>query len=427
MKSLLIAALAALVPFVIAQSPAPLTEAQKQEVSALKAKAAKLTKQVGSIATNSNLQDSDEGIKLLRQAVDELTAIRERLKALEDARATDKKQSETVSKDIQALKNTRFTGYIQFQYNDTNKIGSTTFDAYQVRRARLGIIQKIDPRASLRLSAEFADGNSRMDTRLKDAVMDYDLTPNFGSPGRISLGQQNLPLGFDLERGDADREFPERATYSRTLFAAERGRGVIVRANLDKRTEIGIGSTNALSVEDPEQAGQAPGTGSKIGGLAYLRNTGPNYRVGISGFAATRPAYTAAAMTSPEVNRWFTYIDGELRFSKAYVRGEVMIGHDRTPNAVADPTRVAHDMSGFQAIAGYNFDTKNQLNFRWEQFDPNKDAAGNAVNAYALSYQHFLSPMAKLQLAHEIFIDESRASLGQRRFFQTTLRVQFRF
>ena len=56
------------------------------------------------------------------------------------------------------------------------------------------------------------------------------------------------------------------------------------------------------------------------------------------------------------------------------------------------------------------------------------DSAGNAVNAWAMSYQRFLSPTTKLQLPHEIFLDEGRRlTPGQRRYTQTTLRMQFRF
>lgn len=415
MKSFALAALALAFAHASAQ--------QASDVPRLKARAAEITKKVGELASHATL-DSDEAVKLLKQFVDELTEIRERLKALES-------KGQASDKDVQALKNTKFTGYIQFQFNDTDRIGQSQFDAFQVRRARLGIIQKIDPRASLRLSAEFADGATRMDTRLKDAILDYDLTPNLGFTSRASFGQQTIPVGFDLERGDADREFPERSVYNRTFFPSERSRGAILRVNPTSTVQAGAGISNALTVDDPEQAGLAPGTGNKLAGMGFLRYVGKNHRIGISGFAGQRPAYTQGANTSPGVDRWFVYLDGELRPNFArrlFLRGEAMTGHDRVPNATASASRTAKNLTGFQAIAGYDLDAKNQLNFRWEQFDPDKDSAGNAVNAWAVSYQHFLSAFAKLQLAHEIFLDEGRSvNPGQRRYQQTTLRLQFRF
>ena len=56
---------------------------------------------------------------------------------------------------------------------------------------------------------------------LKDAILDYDMTPDFGFGSKVSFGQMPIPIGFDLEKSDADRELPERATYNRTLFNAE--------------------------------------------------------------------------------------------------------------------------------------------------------------------------------------------------------------
>lgn len=429
MKGLLTASVLALALTSYGQSR-PLNDSERKEVADLRAKAGRLTKQVSEITSHSNLQDSDEGIKLLKQVVDELAAIRERLKALEDSRDAGTKQTQSLSKDVDALKNTHFTGFEQFQYFTTNKVGSAQPNGFLVRRARFGLVQKIDARASLRFAIEFVEGTSRMDTRLKDAVLDYNLAPNLKVPSWISFGQQVIPIGFDLERSDADREFPERATYNRTLFTNERSRGVILRANVANHIEAGVGAMDSLSIDDPEQSGLAPAQGSKVAGVGFVRVVGPDYRVGVSEFAGQRPSYTAGAATSPELSRSFTYFDGELRprqIPKLFLRGEAMLGHDRLPSATANPAKVATHMSGFQAQAGYDLDSKNQLNLRWEQFDPDLNSSGNAINGYALSYQFFFSPYAKLQLAHEVFTDESRTLLGQRRYYQTTFRIQFRF
>src|SRR5579871_3050824 len=113
MKALLTASLmAAFLPMAFAQTKAPLSDAQKQEVVELKAKAAKLTKQVGQIALNNNLQENDDAVKLLKQIADELDAIHDRLKALEDSRTTDRQDTDQNTKDIAALKKLSFNGYL---------------------------------------------------------------------------------------------------------------------------------------------------------------------------------------------------------------------------------------------------------------------------------------------------------------------------
>src|SRR5436190_21782008 len=107
MKALLMASLAAVCcQMALAQSSPP-TEAQRKEVAQLKDKAKALTKRVSEITAHSNLQDSDEGIKLLKEVVDELSEIRDRLKALEDGRTSDAKKQEGLAKDVQSLKNTK--------------------------------------------------------------------------------------------------------------------------------------------------------------------------------------------------------------------------------------------------------------------------------------------------------------------------------
>ncbi|HVT13484.1 MAG TPA: porin [Fimbriimonadaceae bacterium] len=431
MKGLLTASLAALfAQTLLAQTPAALTASQRQEVADLKAKAALLTKEVGRIASNSNLQDDDNAVKLLQKIADELGAIRDRLKALEDGRKEDQKRTDKVSADVDALKNTKFNGYIQFQYFNSNQHGGSQPNAFLVRRARLGLVQTIDPRATLRLSAEFAEDTNRMDTRLKDAILDYDMKPTFGFASKASFGQMPIPIGYDIERSDADRELPERAVYNRTEFNNERSRGVILRGNPGKHIEVGVGAMDALTVDDAEQSGLAPGQGSQIAAIGYIRALGPGYRLGISGFTGQRPAFTASSITSPEVKRSFLYFDAEYHptfLPNLTIRAEAMTGHDRVPSSTATATKTGKPMSGFQATATYDLSTKNQLNFRIQQFDPDLSTGGNAINGYGVSYQYFLSPVAKFQLSHELFTDESRASINQRRYYQTTLRLQFKF
>ena len=77
------------------------------------------------------------------------------------------------------------------------------------------------------------------------------------------------------------------------------------------------------------------------------------------------------------------------------------MGHDRVPSTTANAAKTAKPMAGFQGQATYNLSSKNQLNFRWQQFDPDLGTGSNVINGYAFSYQYFLSPFAKFQLAHE--------------------------
>lgn len=318
-------------------------------------------------------------------------------------------------------------GYFQIQYFNTDRIGATRRNLVEIRRARLNLAQKLNDTISGKFSVEFAEGSNRDDTRIKDAFLDFDLSKEYRlHPLHVIVGQQNVPLGIDIERSDSVREFPERAAYNRALFPGERSRGLVVRSTLSKTLQAGFGILNAITVNDPEQMGKGIFDVGRFAGVGYLRGTKGNLTLGVSGLLGGRPSFTSGGDTSPSGDRYFVYGDAEYRLNKAaFLRAEGMIGRDRVGSATASPTRVDHSVSGFQIHAGYNFDPKNQINARWEQFDTNLDAGASALNGYAASFQHTVNNNTKVVLAHEIFTDESRVT--GKRYGQTTLRLQVKF
>ncbi|HSI72639.1 MAG TPA: hypothetical protein VK934_05640, partial [Fimbriimonas sp.] len=88
---------------------------KKAEANMLAKKAEAVTKKIGELASTGKLPTSDEGIELLRKLVDELSEIKDRLKALEGDMKT--------VKGAQWPSKTTISGYLQFQYRDTNQVG----------------------------------------------------------------------------------------------------------------------------------------------------------------------------------------------------------------------------------------------------------------------------------------------------------------
>jgi hypothetical protein len=103
-----------------------------------------------------------------------------------------------------------------------------------------------------------------------------------------------------------------------------------------------------------------------------------------------------------------------------------MVGKDRVPDGKAAPTSVAHDMLGGQFTLGYNLNYRNQICLKYEQFDPNRQAAGDMVRGYGISYVHYLNPFAKLILCQETLYDEAKV-VRERRNDVSTIRLQFKF
>lgn len=413
---------------------------------------------MGELALGGKLAQDQESIDLLRKLVEELAAIREKLTRIEGDLKTvqgwieGKNESLPVlTARVDSLLRHRWSNYIQVQYESNDRFhpiaqgnpdapsgvapGRIPYDAFRLRRVRVGFRQRLDPKALLRVSFDLATGVAQTAAQLRDAFVVYEIEPSDVEEGTsVTFGQFILPLGYELDRSSAEREFPERALYNSTLFNGERSRGLLVRTGLGKTFLANVGVVNALTVNDPEQANLAPGVGSRLGLMAGVRHFTDRYDLGLAYYTASRPEYSAtsgnATQTSPEVNRRFLYLDGSyigLFSPNLFVRGEAMLGYDRIPSSSPRPTRVGNDLNGYQLQLGYNLNNRNQLNVRYESFDPNMDIDGDALRGYGLAYVYSLSPGARVTFAHEIFEDPSRAPLADQRFSLTSVRVQFRF
>lgn len=329
----------------------------------------------------------------------------------------------TMSHDVSELKLVKPRNFVQFQFRDTNEPAGTP-DAFAMRRVRVAQTQTIDPRTSMFLSYDIATGVDTVQAQLQDAQLIWDIEPSRGI--RLLAGQQILPLGNEMTQPAADRELPEVTLANRTMFSGERGRGVYMRFGLGNNALVHAGLWNALAFNDPEQRGRAPGVSSRLGVTAGFRHTTKAYSLGISTLFAQRPAFTAGNQTSPKVNRRFIYLDGSylgLLMPNLFVRGEAMLGHDRVPSTTANPTFIGRDMLGWHVVFGYTISPRNQILLRYEQFDPDRDSTGNAVNGYTVAYLYFINPGARLTAAYEVLYN---AASRPNRSHATTIRLQFR-
>lgn len=437
------------------QSKPKLTEAEKKELNkkldakvkemeSLKNKATTVTKGIGELASSGKLPTSDEAIALMKSMVQEMQQIREALQKVQEEvegmKGWIEGQNEALpimANDILDLKRNKQSSYIQTQFRDTNQKGGAT-DAFSNRRMRIGSTQTIDAKTSIKWSFDIATGTNTTTAQMRDAFVIYDVEPSLEKVGtQITMGQHALPLGYELERSSSEREFPERSIYNQRMFSGERSRGINIKHGISKDTLVHIGGWDALSFNDPEQSAIAPGPENRLGMSGGIRHYGKNFDIGVSHFAGERAKITtgsgSGAVVHPRVDREFTYVDATyvgLLLPELYVRAEAMFGKDRVPvSGTPSSPRTKTDMTGHQIQVGYNLSYNNQINFRFEQFDPNTDVDNNAVIGYGVSYIHYLNPGARVTLAHEIFDDASRAGAGvrQQRYHITTLRVQFRF
>lgn len=443
-------------------------EAKRAKNRALEEKARLITSSIGDLAKSGKLPTDDEGIALMRKMVEELAGIREELKhqdveidALYKATGISKPKEEVVARQggaktptmderISSLERFRVTGYEQAQYRNSNQTGKEE-SAFYSKRSRINLEYRPDNamvgfRASFDLSSSPVVTGKSSDDPLsakdgnvpltKDAYVHWNgLLPGSALKLDAMVGQFPMNLGYELARSDADREFPERSIFNDTLFKGQRLRGVNFGLPFAGGVTLQGGLVDALSTEDPEQLGYPAGSHGRLAGTAALtkRQTIKNktggkstFEVGLSGLAGKRPQFVGVSATSPEVDRKYGEAHAVLQnlFGKGVdFRGEAMVGKDRVPNANPSSALPATNMSGLSGILGFNFNSRNRLDLRWDQFNSNLNVSHKTINqrglAYNLSYGAY-----RLTLGRD-FVEDQNPAIGK--YSVTTIRVQFKF
>lgn len=382
----------------------------------------------------------------IQKVTTELEEMRKRMSALEAELAQLKKDREEkdakAKADLASLNRNQWRTFIQVQYRDSNQRGSDP-DAFQVRRARFGIRQTINPETSFTLSFDAATGTTQNQAQMRDVFATYQPLEG-GKPGptEIRMGQFSMPLGYEIERGDIERETPERSSYNSIMFGGERNRGVQIRHQVDPNWSVSIGGFNAMTQGDPEQRNLAPAPASRHGFSAGVRYRKPGYEIGVSGFLAERPEVTTTRIVanntvttvSPAVDREFVYADAlitRLGAPKLSLRAEWMKGKDRVPiapgaNSSVTSPRGRTNMTGGHLMLRYDLDPQNVFALKAEQFDPDVDSGINLQQAFGITWMRFLNPSARIALSYEQVEDDARPN-GQKRYHITTLRWTYRF
>ncbi|MCC7433497.1 MAG: hypothetical protein IT363_02355 [Methanoregulaceae archaeon] len=416
------------------------------EVTKLRERANAVTSKIGDLASSGKLNTNDETVAALKELVQELGQINEQLKKMqdeiEDIKGWIEGQNENlpiIAQDISDLKKYKNGSYLQVQYSDAQNNAGTPRpnDGFNMRRTRFSHTGTIDSRTSYKMAVDFSSGSQRLGAELKDAQIIYDIEPSADKVGtQLLAGQQNIPLGYELERSSSEREFPERTAYNRIMLAGERGRGVYVKHGINENLFVHAGAWNSLTYNDPQQVEANTFrnlSGTRLAYHAGLKYSTPNYELGLSGFFGYRNGITftptgGAAVTTPSGDRRFFYIDGAYIINPQWtVRGEVMIGHDRVPTFSGSGASRRTNMQ-FGTVRGnhlqvsYMPNYRNTVSARIEFFDPNTGVNDN-TQAWGLAWSYMFNPGLRLTFAHEVFKEQGIDVKNN----QTTIRLQVRF
>lgn len=301
---------------------------------------------------------------------------------------------------IARLERIGITGYIQGRavYQEDSRPLTNLF----VRRARLNIRHN-GSRSRMALSFDGGQGA----VAVQDAYFDLILTPNRGQRQGLVVraGQFFRPFGFEIERGEAEREFPERPAGWPYFFPGNRDLGADISAGITPSTILNLAvvngngtSSSATSFRDVDDHKDVllrlrqtlfrpridlalsfytgkqtiPGTEAVAAQTGYVDENGNGVREPEEPMVVIAPARAAREAIEGDRNRWgaalnaFDVLGGTLRAE--YVGGEHL-----TTNLASGPTQAVATGHAYFAQYIRHVGADFSVGVRYDALDPDVD------------------------------------------------------
>ena len=295
---------------------------------------------------------------------------------------------------LDALNRLRITGYVQAQYLDNE----AAIQQFTVRRGRISFQYQLAPTSRVVIQPDFSSAG----VALRDAYVEL-AEPWTTWRHTLTAGQFKVPFGFEVRQSSRDREMPERTRVILALFPGERDRGAMVSgAGMNERFTYrlavlnGNGIATAADLDDDKDV---------TGRLGYSFGA---VDVGVSG-------YTGSSLNLDKDRygvdvQWVTPLPG---FG---MRGEYIRGTQPASGA-------SRDVHGWYVYAIQNLGTRHQFVLRYDTFDPNRSASGDAVDTLGGSYIFHWDASLKAMFAYE----NAQTERADPRDNVLTIRLQYAF
>lgn len=352
-------------------------------------------------------------------------------------------QIQTHQTDLDKLKRFKFSGYVQARIeageasNDTVKVSGSpaTFTTanlsrFYIRRARLKLTYDASP---LSQAVIYLDGGQDRSIRLLEGyvtLMD-PWTPLHAH--QLTMGQFNVPFGFEIERSSSVRELPERSRAENVLFSGERDRGVKLEDQWSEKFKTSLALLNGGGINSADYPTTDPTRGKDFVGRA-------RWSQGVWDLAGSYYfGRQVTALTGPDVwsRKTRVGLDGQLFFSVprlggTTLRGEFYQGHEANPDSAkallvspttgnpvrllkggANADHLATDMLGWYAMAVQNLGDRTQFVVRYDAYDPNTDRDHDQYKRLSLGVNAFYDGYTRLTVSYDAITTDSPVSAGR--------------
>jgi hypothetical protein len=352
-------------------------------------------------------------------------------------------QLQALQADTDKLKKVKFSGYVQArtEFGETSSdsvrvagatgtITSPNLTRFFIRRARLKLTYDSSP---LSQAVVYFDGGADRTIRLLEAYVTLldPWTP--GHVHQLTLGQFNVPFGYEIERSSSVRELPERSRAENVLFAGERDRGLRFESQWTMQFKTSFALLNGGGVNSADFANTDPTKPKDL--TARARWSQGAWDLAASGYWGTH----VTPLTGPDVHTDKTRFGADVQTFWTFgglgggsLRGEVYAGREVNPDSIAalvvapttaNPNRLlraganrehlATDMLGWYAMAVQNIGDRWQAVARYDVYDRNVDRDHDQFERWSLGLNAFYDGFTRLSVSYDVIRTDVAAGAGR--------------
>lgn len=350
---------------------------------------------LGALVAFGNFGAAQSGAGSVEALQAEIARLKEQLAKLETQLAELQKQQKATEKVTQRFEPITVRGYIQMRYerdnsrptDENNLATGRAKENFRLRRVRFDVRGTPVKGILYRLQVDAAE----TDVTLRDAYLEIS-----SGEGFFTFGHFKVPLLEEVLESSAVRWTPERARVSTALFPGERDRGIAYTWRKQGLPEITLGlfsGTRTTQTQDSlttrkswlVRLVQPLDKEGKLGQVWVGRMDG----IGRRDFGGGQILNFDRERTA--VGLLLTPLSGLT------IRGEWVDGKD-----AGTATKPTVKVRGWYALLGYKLPNQPiTLYAKHDQYDPNRDVAGNTFKRNALGIQYDLNRMTRLNLTWE--------------------------
>src|SRR5206468_3360899 len=178
---------------------------------------------------------------------------------------------QTMQSDTDKLKRFKFSGYVQVRWetaqnkDDSVKVEKSPAvltpandERFYIRRARLKLTYDSSPLSQMVI---YFDGGQDRTIRLLEAYLTLLDPWTVLHDHALTIGQMNVPFGYEIERSSSVRELPERSRAENVLFSGERDRGIKLVDLWTPQLETVVAVMNGGGINHPDFPNNDPTRG----------------------------------------------------------------------------------------------------------------------------------------------------------------------